>query len=76
MDKKLKEYRHLNNDYYVVPVAIEMLLESMNLMPQISSRILVVGSKSEKRGISSLMQAIGIAIQRNEETASANGFKL
>ena len=24
-DKKLKKYRHLNNDYYVVPVAIEML---------------------------------------------------
>ena len=24
-DKKLKKYRHLNNDYYVVPVAVETL---------------------------------------------------
>ena len=66
LDKKLKKYRHLNNNYYVVPVAIETLGSSgpyaLNFIKDIGVRI--KESTGEKRATSYLMQAIGMAIQR------------
>ena len=65
-DKKLKKYRHLNNDYYVVPVAIETLgsygPHALGFIKDIGRRI--QESTGEKRATSYLMQTIGIAIQR------------
>ena len=65
-DKKLKKYRHLNNDYYVVPVAIETLGSygpyALDFIKDIGRRI--KESTGEKRATSYLMQTIGIAIQR------------
>ena len=65
-DKKLKKYRHFNNDYYVVPVAIETLGSygpyALDFIKDIGRRI--KESTGEKRATSYLMQAIGIAIQR------------
>ena len=65
-DNKLKKYRHLNNDYYVVPVAIETLgsygPHALGFIKDIGRRI--QESTGEKRATSYLMQTIGIAIQR------------
>ena len=58
--------RHLNNDYYVVPVAIETLRSygphALDFIKNIGRRI--KESIGEKLATSYLMQAIGIAIQR------------
>ena len=65
-DKKFRKYRHLNNDYYVVPVAIETLgsygPSALDFIKDVGRRI--KESTGEKRATSYLMQAIGIAIQR------------
>ena len=62
----MKKYRHLNNNYYVVPVAIDMLGSygpyALDFIKDIGRRI--KESTGEKRATSYLMQAIGIAIQR------------
>jgi hypothetical protein len=65
-DGKLKKYRHLNNDYYVVPIGIETLgsfgPHALDFIKDIGHRI--AESTGEKKSTSYLMQTIGMAIQR------------
>ena len=76
-DKKLKKYRHLNNDYYVVPVAIETLGSygpyALDFIKDIGRRI--KESTGEKQATSYLMQTIGIAIQRGNSQCILNTVK-
>ena len=78
-DKKLKKYRHPNNDYYVVPVAIETFgsygSHALDFIKDIGCKIRE--STSEKRPTLYMMQAIGIAIQQgNKETMTFTIFKI
>ena len=61
-----RSWRHLNNDYYVTPNAIETLGSygpyALDFIKDIGRRI--KESTGEKRATSYLMQTIGIAIQR------------
>ena len=65
-DGKLKKYRHLNEDYYVVPIGIETLgsfgPHAQDFIKDIGHRIME--STGEKKSTSYLMQTIGMAIQR------------
>ena len=65
-DKKFRKYRHLNNDYYVVPVAIEMLgsygPHALDFIKDFGRRIKEF--TGEKQVTSYLKQEIGNAIQR------------
>jgi hypothetical protein len=65
-DGKLRKYRHLNTDFYVVPIGIETLgsfgPHALDFIKDIVHRI--VESTGEKRSTSYPMQTIGMAIQR------------
>ena len=69
-DGKLKKYRHLNNDYYVVPIGIETLgsfgPHALDFIKDIGHRI--TESTGEKKSTSYLMQTIGMAIQRGNSS--------
>ena len=69
-DGKLKKYRHLNNDYYVVPIGIETLgsfgPHALDFIKDIGHRI--AESTGEKKSTSYLMQTIGMAIQRGNSS--------
>ena len=65
-DGKLKKYRHLNNNHYVVSIDIETLgsfgHHALDFTKDIGHR--VVESTGEKKSTSYLMKTIGMAIQR------------
>ena len=69
-DGKLKKYRHLNNDYYVVPIGIETLgsfgPHPLDFIKDIGHRI--AESTGEKKSTSYLMQTIEMAIQRGNSS--------
>ena len=69
-DGKLKKYRHLDNDYYVVPIGIETLgsfgPHALYFVKDIGHRI--TESTGEKKSTSYLMQTIGMAIQHGNSS--------
>jgi hypothetical protein len=69
-DGKLRKYRRLNADYYVVPIGIETLgsfgPHALDFIKDIGHRI--TESTGEKKATSYLMQTIGMAIQRGNSS--------
>ena len=69
-EEKLKKYRHLNNDYYVVPIGIETLgsfgPHALDFTKDIGHRI--AESTGEKKSTSYPKQTIGMAIQRGNSS--------
>ena len=71
-DGKLRKYRHLDTEYYGVPIGIETLRSFgphvLHFIKDIGNRI--VESTGEKKATSYLMLTIGMAIQRRNSSCN------